>query len=75
MDLAMQTYKEWIDYMFPKIQTVDVLRRIERVARGKGMHVYLRSLQDAVSKGEEFDETAFLTGMALEETSGVLKHE
>ena len=64
----MRLYKEWADFMFPKLPFADVLKRIERISKThRSMRIYGRALKDALSAGRDFDEAAFLTGMALDE--------
>jgi hypothetical protein len=69
----MRLYKEWADFMFPKLPFGDVLKRIERLSKThRSMRIYGRALKDALSAGRDFDEAAFLTGMALDEGDAVL---
>jgi hypothetical protein len=66
MNSLMRLYKEWADYMFPKLPFEDVLKRVERLAKTQqSMRVYGRALR-AAGEGE-FDEAAFMTGVALNE--------
>lgn len=59
--------------MFSKIPFRDVLRRIDRLSRShRSLRIYIQALQEAQMKGKEFDETAFLTGLALGDADTVL---
>lgn len=64
----MRVYREWADFMFPKLQFGDVVKRIDRLSQcTRSMRVYPKSLRAALAEGRDFDETAFMTGLALEE--------
>lgn len=66
MSAVLRLYTEWADYMFPKLPFADVLCRIDRVSKThRSMRVYERALRDSLGAGRDFDETAFLTGLAL----------
>ena len=72
----LRLYKEWADFMFPKLPFVDILRRVDRLAKThRSMRIYARALREQLEAGKEFDEAAFLTGMALEESEAVLGKE
>lgn len=74
----MRAYKEWADFMFPKMPFADILKRIFRLSKTqKSMRIYVRSLRDALREGKEFNETLFMTDMALahDEVSNNLKVE
>ena len=74
----MRAYKEWADFMFPKMTFADILKRIFRLSKTqKSMRIYVRSLRDALREGKEFNETLFMTDMALahDEVSNNLKVE
>lgn len=73
INTILRLYKEWADFMFPKLPFGDVLRRIDRLSKThRSMRIYGRALREELEAGREFDEAAFLTGMALEESEAVL---
>lgn len=70
----MRVYREWADFMFPKMPFRDVLRRIDRLSKThKSLRIYIRALKEAQDAMQDFDEATFLTDIALAESAEMLE--